>query len=212
MREGEDGLAMYLGFARCPRISSLTAATFFCLVAMAALSCGGGVSMVAADGSSTEGGSREGSSPSGSTGSLGSPTAGSGSGSASVSEGGPALDDGSFSGMPAVDGGPPSAGSATSPPGSLPPGQIFSPSAGIGPGCMPSNGTGGGTYGHNECTISYAETCGGSEYQATCACPQSTCACFGSSTQVISFTGCPSCPAPAQVYELCGFPFDKNRM
>lgn len=84
------------------------------------------------------------------------------------------------------------------------------------PACIPMIGGGGG--GSGVCGGTLEETCGGTDYQVSCACPQGTCACFGpSSTQVISFTGCPACPgspgfaAPGalttdQVFALCGFP------
>jgi hypothetical protein len=100
--------------------------------------------------------------------------------------------------------------SGTSPPPQpdFPPG----PFAGIGQACSPLSGTGGGVLSQTQCTVSFGETCGGNDYQATCACPQGTCACFGSSTQVVTFTGCPSCPGPAQVFKACGFPYDPNRM
>jgi hypothetical protein len=66
-----------------------------------------------------------------------------------------------------------------------------------------------------QCATTFSATCGGTTYQATCACPQGTCACFGASTHVVAFTGCPFCPGspdsigPAtmqDIVELCGFP------
>jgi hypothetical protein len=86
---------------------------------------------------------------------------------------------------------------------------------GIGP-------AGGGMGGLDECITTVSATCGGQSYQATCACPNGTCACFGpSSGHVVTFPGCPSfCPgagggpngagigptSPAYVLALCGFP------
>jgi hypothetical protein len=59
-------------------------------------------------------------------------------------------------------------------------------------------------------------TCGGATYEATCACPEGTCVCFGPSggTSVVSFAGCPFTPGQGsigpttmgQVFALCGFP------
>jgi hypothetical protein len=67
-----------------------------------------------------------------------------------------------------------------------------------------------------ECTSTLTSTAGGKSYQATCACPEGTCACFGpsSSTRIVSFTGCPFCPGEGsigpttseRVFALCGFP------
>jgi hypothetical protein len=77
----------------------------------------------------------------------------------------------------------------------------------------------GGTGGPGECEVEFGETCGGTGYHATCACPQGTCACLGPSTTVIHFTGCPGCPSDprsgaspsattiAQVFARCGFPY-----
>lgn len=85
------------------------------------------------------------------------------------------------------------------------------PLTGFGPGCFPQGagistvpepGTDAG------CLTNQAESCkdGGLVYQATCACPQGTCACVGSSTNIVTFTGCPTCPTLPQAFKLCGFP------
>jgi hypothetical protein len=94
--------------------------------------------------------------------------------------------------MPTVDAAPPTAGDGA-------------PTA-----CTPMGAAGGG--GNGECTSSFGETCGGTNYQASCSCPRGSCVCFGLSTTVVSFTGCPSCPglAPGSTTDdllaLCGFP------
>lgn len=59
--------------------------------------------------------------------------------------------------------------------------------------CTPSTG-GGLNAGGDQCTGTFQGTCGGTMYQATCACPQGTCACFGPSNHVVAFAGCPLCP------------------
>ena len=104
-------------------------------------------------------------------------------------------------------------GGRTAGDGGLPPGR-FGASAGEGPGCKPSpNGTGAASFSSQACTITHDEACDGGDYRAECACPQGTCACYGgASTQVVNFPGCPSCPSPALAFQLCGFPYDPNRM
>jgi hypothetical protein len=52
----------------------------------------------------------------------------------------------------------------------------------------------------------FDQTCGGQSFQVSCACPQANCACFGTSTTIVSFAGCPVCPSPSQALRLCGFP------
>jgi hypothetical protein len=75
--------------------------------------------------------------------------------------------------------------------------------------------TTGGANTPGECTITLTPPDAGTSYQATCACPEGTCVCFGpSTTQVVSFDGCPFCPGfmsigpttPDHVFALCGFP------
>ncbi len=80
--------------------------------------------------------------------------------------------------------------------------------------CVMNGGTAGS--GNGECTSTLKETCGDTQYQVVCACPQASCACFGPSTQVISFDGCPYCPTPGgggpgtttsdDLFTRCGFP------
>jgi hypothetical protein len=169
-------------------VPAVTAAIFLGLVVMAGVSCGGSVSSAGTDGGSPEGS-----------------TSGSASGSAS----------GVGSGKTSSTGSPSSGTGTRSPATTGPRGEpLFDPLAGIGAGCLPSmNHTGGGTVGP-QCYQPWAETCGGIEYAATCACPQGTCVCFGpSSTQVIRLPGCSPplfCPSQAQAYKNCGFPYDPN--
>ncbi len=80
--------------------------------------------------------------------------------------------------------------------------------------CMMTGG--GSTMGNGACSSTIQETCGSSEYQAVCACPQGRCVCFGDTTSVIQIDSCPFCPSslpgspasltPEQVFSLCGFP------
>ena len=79
--------------------------------------------------------------------------------------------------------------------------------------CVTMGGSAGG--GNGSCTSTLGETCGGTNYQVVCACPQGSCACFGPSSHVISFAGCPYCPSPGggpgnvssdELFTRCGFP------
>lgn len=81
--------------------------------------------------------------------------------------------------------------------------------------CTPLSGNGNGSTGGGLCDSNYSARCGGTTYQVSCTCPAGMCACYGPTTHVISFTGCPYCPsdgpsAPGpttieQVFTLCGF-------
>jgi hypothetical protein len=103
-----------------------------------------------------------------------------------------------------------SSGSATEeaglPPGSPPP--PLPPLTGFGPGCFPQGSVGAAYATDAGCLTNQDESCsdGGFVYQATCACPQSTCVCIGASTNTVTFTGCPTCPTLPQAFKLCGFP------
>jgi hypothetical protein len=163
--------------------------------------CGGGSASAGTDGGSPEG-SASGAAASGSSGggSTGSPSSSGGATSGTSSSGSP----------------------GAGPPGSNPADDAESPANGdAAPGsgdCTPTLG-GPATVGA-DCNSRLDETCGGTDYAATCACPQGTCVCFGpTSTTVIQFSGCPACPGglPAlgepdgpmtmdQVFSLCGFP------
>ena len=92
------------------------------------------------------------------------------------------------------------------PPGSPPP--PLPPLTGFGPGCFPQVDPGTAYATDAGCITNQDESCsdGGLFYQATCACPQSTCACVGASTNTVAFTGCPTCPTLPQAFKLCGFP------
>jgi hypothetical protein len=77
--------------------------------------------------------------------------------------------------------------------------------------CTPMGAGGGG--GNGECTSTFGEMCGGTSYQVSCDCPRGSCVCFGQSTTVVSFTGCPACPGLSNIgpttddlLTLCGFP------
>ncbi len=67
-------------------------------------------------------------------------------------------------------------------------------------------GSAGGGGGPVTCDIMVQESCGGVNYQVSCACPQGSCACFGTTTSIVSFGGCPTCPMPVQAFQVCGFP------
>lgn len=79
-------------------------------------------------------------------------------------------------------------------------------------GCVQTGG--GSSGGNNQCTADISETCGSTNYQVVCACPQGSCACFGeSSTTSISYDGCPTCPGigidsttMTDLLTRCGFP------
>jgi hypothetical protein len=70
-----------------------------------------------------------------------------------------------------------------------------------------ANGGGGGS-GNGACEESWGEMCGSTNYQVDCTCPRGSCTCFGPTTHVVQFTGCPACPSGsfADVFALCGFP------
>jgi hypothetical protein len=68
---------------------------------------------------------------------------------------------------------------------------------------------GGGAAGplNGECSVTFGELCGSTSYQVTCGCPDGYCVCFGPTTHVVRFSGCPYCPGlSTQAYVLCGFP------
>jgi hypothetical protein len=87
------------------------------------------------------------------------------------------------------------------------------PAVDDGGACMPMGG--GGDEGSGECNQNWSEMCGSTNYQIDCACPRGTCICFGPTTNVVSYPGCPYCPSEpavgpttlAQVFALCGFPY-----
>ena len=82
------------------------------------------------------------------------------------------------------------------------------------PGCVETGG--GGSFGSGGCNVTLSETCGGASYTAVCSCPRGSCVCFGDTTTVIQFNGCPYCPGDpitsqgtptnADIYAACGFP------
>jgi hypothetical protein len=88
----------------------------------------------------------------------------------------------------------------------------LSPTPDASAGCTTTGGSGGG--GNGECTSNFGETCGGTNYQVVCACPEASCVCFSgmSATKTVSFSGCPFCPggpgpnSGTDLLALCGFP------
>lgn len=93
------------------------------------------------------------------------------------------------------------------------PGGVAQPDAS--PACV-ETGSGGSFSGSAGCSSTLQEVCGSASYQVVCSCPRGTCVCFGDTTTVIAFQGCPYCPgggitAPgsptdADMFAACGFP------
>lgn len=173
------------------------------LAALAVAACGGQVTL-ADDGGPPSGTSSQGSSGGAAGGSSsGGPSTGGSSGQTSPPSGGstPGFVGADAGSAPStiVDGAAPRTRDAA-------PGRCAMGGPGVGGG-----GGGGGSGGPGSCQVFAQETCAGISYQVTCTCPQATCACFGSSTSVVPFTGCPTCSpmsamsAPA-LFALCGFP------
>jgi hypothetical protein len=77
-----------------------------------------------------------------------------------------------------------------------------------------TGGGGGGGFGNGQCNNTWTETCGGTLYQVSCSCPEGDCVCFGPTTHVVRYPGCPYCPNMPSVgsisvtdaFALCGFP------
>jgi hypothetical protein len=70
----------------------------------------------------------------------------------------------------------------------------------IGGGSSESVGPVGG------CTTFVEATRDGGSYQGLCACPEGACTCFGRTTKVVPFMGCPSsCPTGTEIASLCGW-------
>jgi hypothetical protein len=103
--------------------------------------------------------------------------------------------------------------SASCPCGATPPVKQSLGDGSTGWGCTLGGGAvGGGWFGHGQCTTAFSETCDGTTYSATCACPAGTCVCSGSG-KVVNFATCPYCPNTSsasatmdQIFALCGFP------
>lgn len=117
--------------------------------------------------------------------------------------------DAARSGETVVSGSPDSA-----PTGPTPTVDAASPTArdGASAACTQMGGAGGSGV-PGECSSTFGEMCGGTSYQVSCTCPRGTCVCFGLSTTVVSFTGCPSScpgfspgPTTDDIFALCGFP------
>jgi len=61
----------------------------------------------------------------------------------------------------------------------------------------------------NVCFSIWGGTSGSTPYQVTCTCPDATCTCFGPTTHVVTYPGCPRCSPTiggAELFALCGFP------
>src|SRR5579863_8604264 len=146
----------------------------YVFVATTLASCGGGEGRVSSEGDATD----DALPTSGSASEDALPASGSSSGGgSSSSSGSEPLDAGSFS------------------PPSLSPGPFRATADSAPPGCAPVMVAGtGGAGGAGSCTISFGEMCGSTSYHVTCACPQGTCACIGTMTNVVDFAGCPYWP------------------
>jgi hypothetical protein len=116
---------------------------------------------------------------------------------------------------------PPSSGPST---GSAPPGTIpedaspapTMPSPNPATNCMPSPA--GESAGSGQCASMLVNDCNGTRYQVICTCPEQQCACFGPTTKIIPYGGCPYCPfgelgpqAPggpsiSDLFAACGYP------
>lgn len=95
---------------------------------------------------------------------------------------------------------------------------VIVPDAGIGAdggNCAPVGG--GGSFGNGQCSSTLSETCNGTNYQIICSCPDAKCACFGPTSQIVAYSGCPYCPSPggpvgpsgpppSDLLAQCGFP------
>jgi hypothetical protein len=70
---------------------------------------------------------------------------------------------------------------------------------------------GGGSVSGGGCSSSAGETSDGTDYEVSCSCPEGVCVCFGPTTHVVKYAGCPYCPGGgstpvAEIFALCGFP------
>jgi hypothetical protein len=98
---------------------------------------------------------------------------------------------------------------------------LISPSD-SGPGTEPSDAASssckptlnGATSGGQQCHSDLTWSCGGAQHEVICGCPQGTCVCFGNSSKVIPYKGCPYCPlgpggpgatTPDDLFAQCGF-------
>jgi hypothetical protein len=108
-----------------------------------------------------------------------------------------------------------SAMSADSNPGSRIDGATAPAAGDASAACMMVGG--GGSFGAGGCEGSSGEMCGSTNYQIDCSCPRGSCICFGPTTHVVPYAGCPLCPGEplagqdtgmlAQAFALCGFPY-----
>jgi hypothetical protein len=59
---------------------------------------------------------------------------------------------------------------------------------------------------NGECSSTVEATGDGGSYQILCSCPAGACTCFGPTTKVVTFIGCPSsCPTGTEAVSLCGW-------
>jgi hypothetical protein len=73
---------------------------------------------------------------------------------------------------------------------------VIVPDTGVGAdggNCTPVGG--GGSFGNGQCSSTLNKTCNGTNYQIICSCPDAKCACFGPTSQIIAYSGCPYCPS-----------------
>jgi hypothetical protein len=94
------------------------------------------------------------------------------------------------------------------------PGLTLPPKPGT--NCVPSVNDNGESNG--QCESDLVSDCNGTHYQVICTCPRGQCACFGPTTKIIPFGGCPYCPslgpgpqAPggpsiSDLFAACGYP------
>ena len=83
------------------------------------------------------------------------------------------------------------------------------PDAGIGADagdCIPMGGA--SDFSNGQCSSTLTKTCNGANYQIICSCPDAKCACFGPTSQVIAYSGCPYCPSPGSPLGPSGPPSD----
>lgn len=213
------------------RLRAIARATALAVLLSGALACGGKTNLESDDdGGSTSTPSSGGASGAGSAGAS-SGSSGGGSSAGTPASSGSSAGGGSASGPGFGPGSPPSGGAAGggnaggggggssggSTPGFVDASRPMPADASVRPAgnCSMGGGGGGGGGGVRSadggivtlCETFGQEICGGSTtYQVACACPEGTCACFGPSTTVVSFPGCPSCPSLSQAFAACGFP------
>jgi hypothetical protein len=107
---------------------------------------------------------------------------------------------------------PPPIGSSSPPPSA--PGGSTSTARDASVTCAPAGGSASGS-GDGNCDVEWSIKCGDTTYQVACACPRGSCVCFGPTTTIVAYPGCPVCPdlGPgsstrlAEAFSRCGFPY-----